>query len=164
MIFHPLAPRYFVLLLGEIRELRYYHRVLETRFGNCPVGAATSIPLESIVGVEVPARGPTPSTFILTVARVKGTRYPRSAILGAVADGWSPAHLSDEKATRMRSGGAVEPTADEAERRPNGIGAISTVLSETRSFTLSAPSVDARARWVDAIREACPHVRMPGDA
>lgn len=159
----PLQPRYMVLLLGAVRELRYYHRVLETRFGNCPVGSSVSIPLESIVDVDVPARGPTPSTFVLHVARLKGTRFPRSVLLGEVTDGRAPAELPEEKAARLRAGGGIEPMEADRDSRSRVIGPINAVESVHRSYTISAPSVDERARWVDTLRDACPHIRRRGD-
>lgn len=158
---HPMQHRYFVLLLGDIQELRYYHRVIETRFGNCPAGGCVSLPLASITDIEVPASGPTATTFVLHASVVKISSFPRSALLGDVVDGRKPRKLSREQAARMRAGGAVEPASavdEHGNRRP---ATLSTMVTEHRVYNLSAASVDDRARWVDALRRACPHTARP---
>jgi hypothetical protein len=158
---HPLQPRYFVLLLGDIQELRYYHRVVESRFGNYPAGASVSLPLASITDIVVPASGPTPTTFIVHASVIKTSAFPRSALLGDIVDGREPRKLDADMAARVRAGGAVEPASGVDEygnRRPSTLG---TMIMEHRVYALSAPSVDDRAKWVDALRRACPHTIRP---
>jgi hypothetical protein len=151
-LFHPFQQRYVVLLLGQIRELRYYHRVMESRFGNIPMGASTSIPLESIREIVIPAREPAGGfTFLLHTGRLEHTSFPRSAARGIVLDGKAPGELSEEVAVRMRRGGAVEPPAA-TDRSSPPLGLVNGV---SRVFSFRAKRLDDRARWVRALRAAC---------